>query len=219
LWNGGIALAFRRKLQFDFQTNRVQGVERSYRRKTMGHNAICKNIHNGFTLMELMITIAILGLLISIAIPAYSSWLPSYRLKSAVHDLYSNMYQAKMMAIKENDDYRLIFTTMGDDCYFLERPDGSFEKEIYLSDYGSMGNITFGCGNATKKANSSGSPVEPDYDGVSYNSNKATFNSMGLGSSGYVYLANSKGTAYAVGTWSSGVIVLKKWDESTGSWN
>ena len=186
----------------------------------MEHNTLFRREHvKGFTLLELMIIIAILTILGSLAIPAYSAWLPNYRLKNAARDLYSNMYLAKMLAIKENSSYKIIFTTTGDNRYVIERPDGSFEKEVYLSDYDSNGDIEFGCGNATKTATVSGSPIESGYDGVSYGYNKATFNSRGLGSSGYVYIANGNGTAYAVGTWSSGIIVLKRWNESTDSWN
>jgi hypothetical protein len=45
----------------------------------------------------------------------------------------------------------------------------------------------------------------------------AVFNSRGTGSAGYVYLANSDGTAYAAGTRSSGVVLLRKWNGS--GWN
>jgi hypothetical protein len=39
----------------------------------------------------------------------------------------------------------------------------------------------------------------------------AVFNPRGTGSAGYVYLQNEKNTTYAVGTRSSGVILLRKW--------
>ena len=43
---------------------------------------------SGFTLIELIIVIGMISLLTSIAIPAVMKWLPNYRLKAAVRDLY-----------------------------------------------------------------------------------------------------------------------------------
>ena len=112
--------------------------------------------------------------------------------------------------------YRLIFTTAGNGSYIVRRPDGTIEKWIDLRDYDSSGAIGYGGGNAIKSATKSGSPL-PD-DGISFNNNTATFNSRGTGSAGYVYIENGRGTAYAIGTLSSGVIVLKKWDDSANEW-
>ncbi|MCF8061428.1 MAG: prepilin-type N-terminal cleavage/methylation domain-containing protein, partial [Deltaproteobacteria bacterium] len=36
----------------------------------------------GFTLLELMITMAIAAALIGVAVPAFSVWLPNYRLRN-----------------------------------------------------------------------------------------------------------------------------------------
>jgi len=174
--------------------------------------------YRGFTLLELLITVLILGILTSMAIPGFTSWLPDYKLKNAAQQLYSNMHLVKIMAIKENKSYRLVFLSGDNNFYNIERSDGIIEKTIHLNDYETSRNIVvFGCGNATKAATISGGPA-PD-DGVSYSYNKATFNSKGLGKSGYVYLSNSKGSAYAIGTWSAGIIVLKKWNSSTNSWD
>ena len=174
------------------------------------------DISKGLTIIELIVTISILGILFSIAIPAFSSWLPEYRLKSAVRDLYSTMQLTKVMSIKYNDKYRIVFDTNGEG-YRIERPDGTIERNINFTNYDKGGGIGFGGGNATKNATTSGGPV-PD-DGVSYQYNKVSFTPRGLGSGmGYAYLENRKGTAYAVGSWISGIIVLKKWNEDTGEW-
>ena len=37
----------------------------------------------GFTIVELVVALAIMGIAVSVAIPGFSRWLPDYRLKSA----------------------------------------------------------------------------------------------------------------------------------------
>ena len=63
---------------------------------------------SGFSLMELLVGIAIIGIMAAIAIPGFSVWLPEYRLKGAARDLYSNYQLAKMGAIRENRDWAVV---------------------------------------------------------------------------------------------------------------
>lgn len=174
-----------------------------------------KSAH-GFTLIELIIVISMLAILCSIAIPAYSSWLPEYRLKSAVRELYSNMQLTKTMSIKFNDKFKMIFDT-GGNGYRILRPDDTVERRVSFSNYDRTGEIRYGGGKATKNATTSGGALPGD--GVSYQNNRISFTSRGLGSGmGYAYLRNNKGTAYAIGSWISGIIVLKKWNENKREW-
>ncbi|MBN1626084.1 MAG: prepilin-type N-terminal cleavage/methylation domain-containing protein [Deltaproteobacteria bacterium] len=172
----------------------------------------------GFTLTELVITLSIFGILCSIAVPAFSSWLPEYRLKSAARDLYSNMQLARMMSLKNSGNYRVIFNAGENGAYSIVSPDGTIERSISFLDYDKGGGIGFGGGKAMINATTSGGEL-PD-DGVSYQYNKMSFTPRGLGSGmGYAYIENNKGTAYAVGTAGiTGIIVMKKWNDSTGEW-
>ena len=169
----------------------------------------------GFSTIELIIFIAIAGILASVSIPVFSNWMPEHRLKVRVNELYGDMHLTKMRAIKENEKYKIVFSTESNASYSLVDSDGRIEKTVELSS-NSTKKICFGCGNATKNATKSGGT--PPSDGVSYRNNTVTFNPRGTGSTGYVYLDNCKGSSYAIGTLSSGIIRIKKWDKSSKAW-
>ena len=176
-------------------------------------SANCSTTNNsGFTLIEMFIFICIVGIVAAIGIPAFSAWIPDYRLRCKVKELYADMHLAKAKALRENDKYKIVFSPDTDTSYRLIKPDGVVDKSVSFSSSDSDSKIDFGCGAATKNATKSGGTL-PD-DGVSYAGNTLTFNPRGTGSSGFVYLHNSKGTSYAIGTLSSGVIHIKKWNGS-----
>lgn len=170
----------------------------------------------GFSLLELLFVLCIAGILATIATPAFSTWIPEYRLRGMAKELYADMHLAKMKAIKENDIYKIVFITGGNDSYSFKRADGAIEKTVNFNQEDSGSIISFGYGDATKDATKTGG--SPPSDGVSYAGNAVTFNPRGTGTSGYVYLANSKGSSFAVGTLSSGVIFIKKWDKKIRAW-
>jgi len=170
-------------------------------------------------MLEMLITGVIIGVLAAVAIPTLSVWYPYYRLKSAARLIFSDLQLAKLQAVRANGEYGVVFdpgagsyrVVSGGDDQDYGTIDDVVEKAVILAEeYGT--DVVFGHGQAT-------SPIGSTFgDGVTHTANTATFNSRGLGKSGYVYLANSKGQSIAIGTRSTGMIVMKKWNETGSQW-
>ena len=65
---------------------------------------------HGFTLMEMMAVIAIIGIILAIALPAYSSWRERAAVRSAADALMAHLKQARHLAIAENRSVTLVFS-------------------------------------------------------------------------------------------------------------
>jgi len=171
---------------------------------------------DGFTILELVIVIVVLGVMAAIVVPNFLGYLPKYRLRSATRDLYSNLYLAKISAIKNNASWAIVFNASGGEYEVCSGKgadnswggtDNEVVKKVVFSDYGS--GVTYGNGCADTPI---GSTFGNDFITYSSPKNVAVLNSKGTSNGGYVYLTNSTNTScYGVGTRSSGVVRLLEW--------
>lgn len=85
----------------------------------------------GVTLLELMIAIAVLGIIISISAPSYSGFRDTQRLVAAGEQLYGHLQQARSQAISGNTPVFVNFST-----------DGSAEWTYGISSVNSLCDLT-----------------------------------------------------------------------------
>lgn len=65
----------------------------------------------GFTLIELMIGIVILGMLIMLALPAYREWIANARIRTAAESVLNGLQLAKAQALGRNTQVRFQLVT------------------------------------------------------------------------------------------------------------
>ena len=141
---------------------------------------------SGFTLIEILIAVAILSIGASFAIPSYLDWVSRYQLREAITTIQSNLMLARMAAMNRNKVVNVNFALTSGQVTVnsLDSTNASVLPTATM-----MGHVT-----AIDVTNSAGTFVTP---GV------ISFNSLGLRNGGpaalpqVVRVTNDKGQVYS----------------------
>ena len=86
---------------------------------------------NGFTLVEIMIVMVIIGILVGIATPSLDLYFSRDKLKTSTSTVTSTLYTARMKAINESEPYGVQFDLLGGSnlFYIIRDPEGANEAK------------------------------------------------------------------------------------------
>lgn len=89
--------------------------------------------NGGFTLIDLVVALAIVTVMISIGVPNMIRWLENYRLRTAITDFYACFQLARLTAAKRGHNCALIFNQAVDgttyDLVVVEDADNDLEYD------------------------------------------------------------------------------------------
>ncbi len=78
---------------------------------------------SGFTLMELILVMVVMGILAAIAIPTFMGLLPGMRLNGAARQIMGDLMDARMEAVKQNNPFK-VFVLNDHEYKILDDDDG-----------------------------------------------------------------------------------------------
>jgi len=87
-----------------------------YRRRLLKSNGMTISVVRGFTLIELMVTIAVMAILLAVAIPSFNDVLLGNKLTAHANNLVASTFIARSEAIKRNVAVTLCASSDGANC-------------------------------------------------------------------------------------------------------
>ena len=79
------------------------------------------NPRPGFSILELVVALALVGILAAIALPGWSRLLPAYQLDGSVRQVQSELHSIKMRAAAQNAKFQLAY--LADASQYMIRSD------------------------------------------------------------------------------------------------
>jgi prepilin-type N-terminal cleavage/methylation domain-containing protein len=64
---------------------------------------------NGFSMIELVVVLALMAGISAMALPRWTSWLPGYALNNSIRQVQSELHHIKMRAAAENVSFQLAY--------------------------------------------------------------------------------------------------------------
>ena len=155
----------------------------------------------GFTLLELLITVSIIGVMSAVAIPAVSYYRGNCCVKAAIYETAGMFKEAKQNAMSDGKDYGITFNTTDGIISLVSgkgadgewnTPDDPVVRSFRLAQKG--GGLKFSHGNYGPLPT-----LQVASDGVSFpTNNTCVCNSELTGNAGTVYIMSATGAAMAL---------------------
>jgi type IV fimbrial biogenesis protein FimT len=156
----------------------------------------------GFTLIELVVVIAIFGIVLAVAIPTFITFLPTMRLKGTAMDISAALQTSRMKAVSQNTNCEVVFNIT----------DNSFTESCTTITTKLREGISFGVGTDVNKNVSGVPPAPTDFVTFSTPDDICRFSSRGTSEGGTIYLKNGQNQSYSVTVSTGGRIKIRKWD-------